>query len=95
MSGGAGNAAQSTYNNIFLKIQYQNLQFIFVSFITVFPCALVCRPQGIIKASVGLIRRTGRAPRFIHFLRQICGTNDRPMPNNQVSPWRVHKCINA
>ncbi len=38
----------------------------------------------IVAASVQLIRDHGHRPRFINFLRQICGTRERPMPNNQV-----------
>lgn len=38
----------------------------------------------IVAASVQLIRVHGHMPRFINFLRQICGTRERPMPTNQV-----------
>lgn len=31
-----------------------------------------------------MIRKKGFAPRYINFLRQICGSYERPMPNNQV-----------
>ncbi|KXZ52374.1 hypothetical protein GPECTOR_9g418 [Gonium pectorale] len=37
----------------------------------------------IVEASVALIRHHGHKPRFVNFLRQICGTRGRPMPSNQ------------
>lgn len=45
--------------------------------------------QATIKASVDMIRKKGFAPRYINFLRQICGSYERPMPNNQVGPCRM------
>lgn len=38
----------------------------------------------VVQAAVSLIRLHGQQPRFINFLRQISGTRERPMPNNQV-----------
>lgn len=36
-----------------------------------------------------MIRKKGFAPRYINFLRQICGSYERPMPNNQVGGVRM------
>ncbi|GFR45996.1 hypothetical protein Agub_g7473, partial [Astrephomene gubernaculifera] len=47
----------------------------------------------IVAASVRLIRLHGQQPRFINFLRQICGTRERPMPNNQ--NWIVAETLGS
>ncbi|KAG2491060.1 hypothetical protein HYH03_010506 [Edaphochlamys debaryana] len=47
--------------------------------------------QDIVAASVKLIRLHGHQPRFINFLRQISGTRERPMPNNQ--NWIVNEIM--
>ncbi|MEW5311157.1 MAG: hypothetical protein WDW38_002895 [Sanguina aurantia] len=45
--------------------------------------ATVTQASDIICASVQMIRNRGFAPRYVNFLRKICGTFERPMPNNQ------------
>ena len=43
----------------------------------------------VVRTSVNLIRKGTHAPRFINFIRQLCGENERPMPNNQ--NWLVYE----
>ncbi|PNH09605.1 Inositol 1,4,5-trisphosphate receptor type 2 [Tetrabaena socialis] len=47
----------------------------------------------IVAASVNLIRLYGHKPRFLEFLRQICGTRERPMPSNQ--NWIVAEMVGS
>eukprot|EP00803_Ostreobium_quekettii_P004576 evm.model.scf_406EXC.4 EVM.evm.TU.scf_406EXC.4 scf_406EXC:46870-60636(-) len=39
--------------------------------------------EDVVAAFVALIRKVGRRPRFVNFLRTICGSPDRPVPKNQ------------
>eukprot|EP00198_Chlamydomonas_reinhardtii_P012135 XP_001701472.1 ryanodine-inositol 1,4,5-triphosphate receptor Ca2+ channel [Chlamydomonas reinhardtii] len=45
----------------------------------------------VVQAAVSLIRLHGQQPRFINFLRQISGTRERPMPNNQ--NWIISEIV--
>lgn len=52
----------------------------------------------VVKATVDLIRFQGRSPRYMNFLRQMCGTGERPMPSNQVRVHMQHKsavCVSS
>jgi hypothetical protein len=45
--------------------------------------------QRLVKKGMNLVRRSGYTPHFVHFLAQICGHRDRPVPNNQVGAMRA------